>query len=130
MRSMARIDSKGRVLIPSGLRKKMGISKDTELAILHSGGDNHLKVMPLSAGRMVRCSVSLNNSPGSLSSMMDMLELMNVSVLMSESRNFSGNGTSEWSFILDVSRLGNGGAKKDLEGRLSALDCIKSVTCF
>ena len=105
MESLVKVDSKGRMLIPSSLRKKLRINNGTEMVLMHGKEDNLLRIMPLSNGKIVKCSVSVSNSPGSLSSVMEMLEMLNAGVMMSESRKFMGKDVSEWTFILDVSKL-------------------------
>jgi len=125
MESLVRVDSKGRMLIPSSMRKKLRINNGTELVLMHGKEDNLLRIMPLSNGKIVKCSVSVSNSPGSLSSVMEMLEMLNAGVMMSESRKFMGKDVSEWTFILDVSKLS--GQPEALEEKLSMLECVKSV---
>jgi AbrB family looped-hinge helix DNA binding protein len=125
MESLVKVDSKGRMLIPSSMRKKLRINNGTELVLMHGKEDNLLRIMPLSNGKIVKCSVSVSNSPGSLSSVMEMLEMLNAGVMMSESRKFIGKDVSEWTFILDVSKLS--GQPEALEEKLSMLECVKSV---
>ena len=126
MENVVKVDSKGRILIPARLRKKMGIETDSELVVIKSEEEKQLRIMPLSNGKTVKCRVSVSDSPGGLLSVMELLEMLNVNVLMSESVNFMGNGTSEWMFILDISQLNKKPAV--LQERLSTLGSVKSVS--
>ncbi len=126
MESMVKLDSKGRILIPINLRKKMGIVPDNELILMPGKIGKVVRIMPICNENAAKCTVMLSNSPGGLSNVMGVLEMLNVSVLLSKSRNFIGNGTSEWTFILDTSQSTE--EPKMLEERLATLESVKSAT--
>lgn len=125
MESVVKLDSKGRILIPVSFRKKLGISSETELVLMHSEKKKEVRMMPLSDQTAAKCTVLLSNSPGSLTNVMEVLDMLNVGVLMSESRNLMGNGTSEWTFVLDTSKSKE--QIKDIESRLDSLNGVKSA---
>jgi bifunctional DNA-binding transcriptional regulator/antitoxin component of YhaV-PrlF toxin-antitoxin module len=125
MESLVKLDSKGRILIPISFRKKMGIRPDSELILFHGKERNGIKVMPICDKSATKCTVTLSDSPGGLSGVMGVLEMLNVGVLMSESRNFMGNGASEWTFVLDTSQASD--ETKMLKDRLTGLEGVKSV---
>jgi AbrB family looped-hinge helix DNA binding protein len=122
---MAKVDSKGRVLIPISIRKKMGIDEGTELILIPSDEKKEARILPLNNGRTQKCSVVMTNQPRSMSNVMEVLDMMNINILMSESRNLLGNGSSEWTFILDTSELTT--KPGSIEERLSRLEGVKSV---
>jgi AbrB family looped-hinge helix DNA binding protein len=126
MQNRIKIDSKGRVLIPASVRKKMGIQPDTELVLMPRKDGKGVSIMPISDKNAARCTVQISNSMRGLSNVMEVMEMLNVGVLMSQSRNLMGDGTSEWTFILDTTK--SGGGSSELEERLSALACVKSVS--
>lgn len=125
MESLVKLDSKGRVLIPISYRKKLGISSDTELVLMHGERNNEVRIMPLSDQTTAKCTVLMSNGLGSLTNVMEVLDMLNVGVIMSESRNLMGNGTSEWTFVLDTSK--SDGQKKDIKSRLESISGVKSA---
>lgn len=125
MESVVKLDSKGRILIPVSFRKKLGISSDTELVLMRGERKKEVRMMPLSDQTAAKCTVLLSNSPGSLTDVMEVLDMLNVGVLMSESRNLMGNGTSEWTFVLDTSKSKE--QIKDIQSRLDSLNGVKSA---
>lgn len=126
MESVVKLDSKGRILIPVSFRKKLRISPDTELVLLHGDRKNEVRMMPLSDQTAAKCKVLLSNGPGNLTNVMEVLDMLNVGVLMSESRSLMGNGTSEWTFVLDTSKSNE--QNKDIQSRLESLSGVKSAS--
>ena len=125
MQNLIKIDSKGRILIPAGFRKKLGIKPDSELVIIPGKEGRGVSIMPISDKNAAKCTVRIKDSMRGLSNVMEVMDMLNVGVLMSQSKNLMGNGTSEWTFILDTSK--SNGESEKLEDRLSNLDCVKSV---
>lgn len=125
MESLVKLDSKGRILIPINFRKKLGINSDTELVLMHGERNKEVRIMPLSDQATAKCTVLMSNGPGSLTNVMEVLDVLNVGVLMSESRNLLGNGTSEWTFVLDTSK--SDGQNKDIKSRLESINGVKSA---
>jgi len=125
MESFTKVDSKGRVLIPVSIRKMLKIKNGAELMVSMGAGETHVTAVPIASSGTAECRMALSNAPGKLSGVMDLLDSLNVGVVMSQSRNLSGNGTSEWSFLLDISNLR--GEPSLLEERLSVLEGVKSI---
>jgi bifunctional DNA-binding transcriptional regulator/antitoxin component of YhaV-PrlF toxin-antitoxin module len=126
MESVVKLDSKGRILIPISFRKKLRIRADTELVLLPGEKMRELRMMPLCDQTAAKCRLLLTDSPQGLTNVMEVLEMLNVGVLMSESRSLMGNGTSEWTFVLDTSKSNEG--HKDIESRLLSLNGVKSAS--
>ena len=126
MQNLIKIDSKGRILIPASVRKKLDIRVDSELVLIPGKDGKGVSMMPISDRNAAKCKVEISDSMRGLSNVMEVMDLLNVGVLMSQSSNLTGNGTSEWTFILDTSKSESDIQK--LEERLSALSCVKSVS--
>ena len=126
MESVVKLDSKGRILIPASFRKKLRIRSDTELVLMQGDRKNEVRMMPLSDQTAAKCKILLSNGPGNLTNVMEVLDMLNVGVLMSESRNLMGNGTSEWTFVLDTSKSNE--QNKDIQIRLESLSGVKSAS--
>ncbi|MBN2331358.1 MAG: hypothetical protein JXC85_06085 [Candidatus Aenigmarchaeota archaeon] len=125
MESVVKLDSKGRILIPASFRKKLGIGADTELVLMHGERDDEVRILPISDQAAAKCTVMLNNGPGNLTNVMEVLDMLNVGVLLSESRNLAGNGMSEWTFVLDTSKSKE--QNDDIQSRLKSLDGVISA---
>ncbi len=126
MESIVKLDSKGRILIPAKFRRDIGIKPFTELILMPGKKGKSVSMMPLREENAARCTLMMSDSHSGLSNVMEVLEMLNIGVLMSESRNLAGNGTSEWTFILDTSRSSEG--SDILLDRLSELKSVKSAS--
>ena len=126
MESVVKLDSKGRALVPIRLRKMMGIREGSELVLIPDKDVKGARILPLNNGKTSECRILMTDQPDGISSVMQLLDVMNISILMSESRNLLGNGASEWTFILDTSRLTE--KPEIIEERLMKLDGVKSAS--
>ena len=117
------IDSKGRVLIPSHLRKNLRINDGTEMILFPDSEKSELRMLPLVKGKSAKIRLMLTDLPDSLASVAGVLSINNVKIITSESRSSSGNLT-EWNLIVDISKC-NGGFR-NLKSNLM-LDTVKSV---
>jgi AbrB family looped-hinge helix DNA binding protein len=125
MDSIVKVDSKGRVLIPSGVRRSMKIQDGSELILMNAKDQKHISMMPLSKEKTVKLSISVTNSECRVSTLLEMLDSLNAGVLVSESRNLVSQGTTEWTFILDTTKMTS--EPKFIREKLSALGYVKTV---
>jgi AbrB family looped-hinge helix DNA binding protein len=110
---IAIIDSKGRILIPSYLRKTLNMKDGTEIILFASSDKSELRMLPLVKGKSAKIKLILTDLPDSLANIAGVLDVNNVKIITSESRSISGNLT-EWNLVVDISRYG------------SDFDCLKS----
>lgn len=104
MESVVKLDTKGRILIPQEIRETLSIRSGSEIILIPEGKIKKVKAVPLSIENVARCEVKVSNDEGGLSNVMRLLEMLNIGVLMSESKNLLDSGFSDWSLLLDVSQ--------------------------
>ena len=102
--NIARLDSKGRLLIPSGIRKFLNVEEGTELIILPDSEKAEVRMLPLIREKTAEFRITMADSPGSLALVAEMLQRYNLSVLMSKSRSLIKGKTAEWNLIVDTSQ--------------------------
>ena len=120
--NVVKIDSKGRILIPFHIRNQMGLDNGQEL-IVTDNEKKELKILPLIKGRTVKMKIYMNDNPGSLSRVLDMVTQNGFDVITSMSRTIEKGSLAEWSAILDNI---NGNAKT-IEKRLASLKDVKKT---
>lgn len=125
--NIARLDSKGRVLIPAPVRKHFKVDDGTEFIMIPDAEKNELRMLPLVKGKSAKLRFIVTDLSDSLASIASVLDVNSVDIIASESRSFSRNLT-EWSLVVDISRCSNGfeGLKKEL----MSPSTVKSVEMF
>jgi len=125
MGKIPRVDSKGRVLIPSSVRKTLKVLNGTELVMLHDSSGKQIRAFPMSNEKMVRLDVTFAGGGRGISPFMEALERMGAEVVMSHSNSLQDNGRSRWTFLLDASALAGGGEM--LREGLSRIDGVEKL---
>ncbi|HJW96940.1 MAG TPA: hypothetical protein VJ485_02145 [archaeon] len=101
--NIARLDSKGRLLIPSHIRKFLSVDEGTEVIILPDNDKAEARILPLVRDKTAEFRITMADSPGSLALIADTLARYNVNVLMSKSRSIVKGKLAEWDLIVDTS---------------------------
>ena len=125
--NVARLDSKGRILIPAHVRKNLKVKNGTEVILVPDHEKNELRMLPLVKGKSAKLRFVLTDLPDSLASIASLLDMNNINIIASESRSLSKNLT-EWDIVIDISQY-NDGFEKLRQEFLSA-STIKSVEMF
>lgn len=120
--NIVRVDSKGRIIVPFHIRDYLGLKEGTEL-IVSNNGKKELRIFPLNSST-TNLSVILNDSPGSLAKILEVVSKHKIDVLMSMSKTLVKGRTSEWTSILDVSKCGN---VKKFEKELKSISSVRSL---
>ena len=98
-----RIDSKGRLLIPSHIRGMLNAKEGTEMLLVPDTGKSHVRMIPLSKEKTAAVRLLIKDAPGSLARVADMLAEKHVNIIMSESRTMVKGKLAEWNLIVDTS---------------------------
>jgi len=101
--NITKLDSKGRMLIPSHIRKMLNIDKDTELVIIPDDNKLQAKILPLLQGRTAEFRIIMEDALGSLADVANILKEFNINIIMSQSRTLVKGKSAEWSLIVDTS---------------------------
>ncbi len=117
-------DSKGRLLIPSHIRKFMRVEGGTEVVIIPEDDKRQMRVIPLVNGKTAEIRLLLDDTPGSLARAARLLSESGLDIIISESRTMAKGRLAEWDVMVDISEC------DDLESvrkKCRELDNVKGV---
>jgi AbrB family looped-hinge helix DNA binding protein len=120
MQELSKVDEKGRMLIPSGIRKAIGLEPGVEVLI---GVDGRRVVLsPVLDKKFYEMKIVMRDLPGTLAKIAKFLSDNRFDIIMSESRSLERTKTAEW----DITGKYNGDLSA-LADKLKALDFISDV---
>ncbi len=125
--NVARLDSKGRILIPAHVRKRFKVNNGTEVILVPDHEKNELRMLPLVKGKSAKIRFVLTDLPDSLANIANILDMNNINIITSESRSLSKSLT-EWDLVVDVSQCNDG--FENIKQKLISTNTIKSVEMF
>ncbi len=123
--NITRLDSKGRILIPAHIRKRIGAGEGTEMVIVPDNENRHAKILPLVNGKTAEFRLLINDAPGSLARIANIFVDYNIDIIMSQSRCVMKGKLAEWDIIADVSEC-NGNINQ-LKNALMSSDLVRSI---
>ncbi len=124
--NIMKLDSKGRVLIPIHIRKKMNASEGTDVMIVANDEANEIKLIPIIKNRNAELKFLLTNIPDSLAVVANVLANHHINILMSESRAIVRGKITEWNIIADTSKANNEELEK-IKNELSSSRFVKNI---
>ncbi|MEM7816104.1 MAG: ACT domain-containing protein [Candidatus Aenigmatarchaeota archaeon] len=101
--NITKMDSKGRILIPSHIREILDIEEGTEIIIIPNSEKSEARLLPLTKNNTAEIKIRMTDSPGSLAGIAKMLEKHKISILMSKTRSIVKGKVAEWDMIVDIS---------------------------
>ena len=122
--NITRFDSKGRLLIPSHVRKALRAREGTEIVIIPDNEKRYLKIIPLVKGRTAEIRFILEDMPGSLARIAGLLSESNLDIIVSESRTLAKGKLAEWDVMVDTSECDD---LEEVRKKSLELDNIKNV---
>ena len=125
--NITKLDSKGRILIPSPVRKHFKVKNGTEVILIPDADKNELRMLPLVKGKSAKLRFIVTDLSDSLANIANVLDLNSVNIIASESRSISRSLT-EWNLVVDISKCNNGCDK--LKQDLISPGTVKSVEIF
>ncbi|MBI5635961.1 AbrB/MazE/SpoVT family DNA-binding domain-containing protein [Candidatus Micrarchaeota archaeon] len=93
---ITRVDSKGRVIIPSGFRELLRLKPNSQVLISLDQNENNLIITPSAEKQLVLMSIGLSDAPGSLAKLAQVLAKEGVDLVTTESRAVSRAQNAEW----------------------------------
>lgn len=119
--NVVRLDSKGRIIIPYHIRELLDIEEGAEFVIIsHENGE--IKMVPLLKGNTAEINVHVEDTPGNLAKITELLARHNISIIMSQLKIIERGHLAEWHSLVDISRCPE---IKKLKQDLSASRIIK-----
>lgn len=94
MQEISKIDEKGRLLVPSGVRKVLGLDSGMEVLVSVEGRTAVLS--PIFDKKVYELRIIMGDSPGSLAKIAAFLSKEGFDIIMSESRSLERERKAEW----------------------------------
>ena len=104
---VVRLDSKGRLMIPSGFRNFLRLKPGSEVIIALDSGKAQLLISPAGEKKLVLMRIGLSDSPGSLAKVAKLLSDSGVDLISTESRSVERGKSAEWSVTCSAGSAGN-----------------------
>jgi bifunctional DNA-binding transcriptional regulator/antitoxin component of YhaV-PrlF toxin-antitoxin module len=130
MTEIVRIDSRGRITMPSHLREAARLSEGMYVMLVADLDEKEVRIVPFAdpEAKLVEFRIAFSDMPGALAKAANILARMGVDLLSSESRTLRRGKSAEWIVVADVSRckcnleeleqqLIAGGAAKEVKSR-------------
>jgi AbrB family looped-hinge helix DNA binding protein len=120
MQEISKIDEKGRLLIPLGIRKALGIEPGMEIVVGLDG--KTATISPVFDKKVYEMKVVMGDAPGSLAKIAKFLSKEGFDIIMSESRSLERERKAEWNLVGKYK-----GDFSKLLRKLKALDFVSEV---
>jgi len=106
MTEIVRIDSRGRVTMPSSIRDAVRLSEGTYVILIADLDEKEVRIVPFAdpEAKLVEFRITFADVPGTLAKAADVLARQGVDLLSSESRTLRRGESAEWIVIADVSK--------------------------
>jgi AbrB family looped-hinge helix DNA binding protein len=103
---IVRIDTRGRLTLPSSIRDVMGFSEGMYVMLIAETEEKHVRIVPFAdpEAKLVEFHFALSDVPGALAKIASILAENNVDLLSTASRTLKRGELAEWSVIADISK--------------------------
>ena len=106
MTEIVRVDSRGRITMPSPIREAVKLSEGMYVMLIANLDEKEIRISPFAdpEARLIELSITFSDVPGALAKAASILANEGVDLLSSESRTLRRGKSAEWVVIADVSR--------------------------
>ena len=106
MTEIVRIDSRGRVTMPSSIRDAVGLSEGMYVMLIAHLDKKEVRIVPFAdpEAKLIEFHVKFADIPGALAKTAEILAKQGVDLLSSESRTLRRGESAEWIIIADISK--------------------------
>lgn len=94
MQEISRVDEKGRLLIPSDIRKALGLEPGVEALVGVEG--KRAMISPVFDKKVYDIKIIMGDTPGTLAKIAALLSKEGFDIIMSESRSLERERSAEW----------------------------------
>ncbi len=106
----ARLDAKGRLLVPSGYRDFLRLKEGSEVLISLDAENGRLLVAPTGEAKLLSMKIGIGDAPGSLARVATALADEGVDLVSSESRSVARGQSAEWRVLCSAKSVKSLGA--------------------
>ncbi|UYP47367.1 hypothetical protein NEF87_003652 [Candidatus Lokiarchaeum ossiferum] len=103
-----KIDSRGRIVIPRGMRKSLGLKENSHIMLISDSNENELRIIPLPFSdeqAFMRLRIIIADEPGALSTVSKVFGELGLSLLYGQTVILKKNQIAEWTVISPVPEL-------------------------
>ena len=106
MSSIIRLDTRGRLVIPTEFRETLDLKEGDEVLMSLDAKTNTLIISPIygNADNLVKIEIEFDDKPGSLAKLAETLAKINVDLVMTESKSFQRGKKARWYIIADITK--------------------------
>jgi len=106
MTEIVRIDSRGRITMPSSLREAVRLSEGMYVMLIADLDEKEVRIVPFAdpEAKLIEFRIAFSDMPGALAKAASILAGQGVDLLSSESRTLRRGKSAEWVVVADVSR--------------------------
>ena len=106
MTEIVRIDSRGRITMPSSLREAVKLSEGMYVMLIADLDEKEVRIVPFAdpEAKLIELCITFSDMPGALAKAANILAGQGVDLLSSESRTLRRGKSAEWVVVADVSR--------------------------
>ena len=103
---IVRIDSRGRVTLPSTLRESIGLSEGMYVMLIAEIEEKQVRIIPFAdpEAKLVEFHLAIRDAPGALAKAASVLAENNVDLLSTTSRTLKRGELAEWIVVADISK--------------------------
>lgn len=124
---IVRIDSRGRIILPSSIRDSIGLPKGMYTMLIADLDKKEVRITPFAdpEAKLIEFSIELLDVPGALARVAAILAEHKVDLLSTESRTLRRGNLAEWHAIADVSKCSCG--LQELKQKIEKGHIVKRV---
>jgi AbrB family looped-hinge helix DNA binding protein len=100
-----KIDSRGRIVIPRGMRKNLGLKENSHIMLISDSNENELRIIPLPFSdeqAFMRLRIIMPDEPGALSQVSKVFGDLGLSLLYGQEVILKKNQSAEWTVISPI----------------------------
>jgi AbrB family looped-hinge helix DNA binding protein len=106
MNSIIRLDTRGRLVIPTEFRETLDLKEGDEILLSLDTKTNTLTISLIygEKSNLVKIEIEFSDATGSLAKIAEAIATLNIDLIMSESKSYQRGKNARWFIIADISK--------------------------
>ncbi len=102
---IARVDERGRIIIPSSFRETLAIKEGSNVLLRVDDKNGMLMIIPFATelDELAKIEITMSDSPGTLHRILEILSSERIDLVRSESTAQERGRSAEWNAVVDLS---------------------------